>query len=323
MQCAKWIKTTLAAALFAFGGAASVADAANSGADNPVHKLEIGRLTIFQKYSEYLRFVLADDRQIAVTDTAGFYWPLVSADTQGRFYIGNRVIDSANGRVVKTDADRRAIVLGAHYTVSADDVRHSVKVRRGGHECEVNVRKLGLDPADGSASEFLRGVVRFVDADGPLVGLVTLGGNQAGDTRYLAVSISPETCAVKSTDLGNPDYLFELGWTPNGHWWITGTTEGTLIRSDDGITWATTQLPDTISQVVSAYVADPNHVWLAANYAHMADKDNPEIVYSEDGGKTWTPLTWQSGLKSRIPPYWLEGQMRSRSKPVMNESKTR
>ncbi|MBN3817850.1 hypothetical protein G3N57_15075 [Paraburkholderia sp. Se-20369] len=323
MQSAKWKKTLLAVALLACGGVATAADATNPDADNPLHKLEIGRLTIFQKDSEYLRFVLADNRKIAVTDKAGFYWPLVNADTQGRFYIGNRTIDSASGRVVKTDADRRAIVLGAHYTVSADDGRHSVKITRDGHACEVDVRKLGLDPSDGSVSTFLRGVIRFVDADGPLVGLVTLGGEQAGDTRYLAVRISPETCDVKSTDLGNPDYLFELGWTPNGHWWITGSIEGTLMRSDDGITWATTKLPGHISQAVSAYIVDPSHVWLAANYSPMADEDNPELVYSEDGGKTWTPLTWQNSLMSRVPPYWLEGQMRARGKPVASAPNAR
>ncbi|KWI29658.1 WD40/YVTN/BNR-like repeat-containing protein [Burkholderia stagnalis] len=318
MRYAQWTRTIVAAALLACGRAACADDAGN-----PLHKLEIGRLTVFQKYSKYLRFELADGRRVAVTDTAGFYWPPVNADTQGRFYVGNKVIDSVSGRMVKTDSDRRAIVLGSRYTVSADDARHAVKIRRGAHVCEVDVRKLGLDSADERASAFLHGAIRFVDADGPLVGLVTLSGSDAGDTRYLAVRIAPDTCAVTSTDLGNPDFLVELGWTPDGRWWITGATEGTLIRSDDGITWATTKLPDRISQTVSAYVADPRHVWLAANHADMTNEDNPEIVYSEDGGKTWTPLTWQSKLMSRVPPYWLEGQMRARGKPVANAPNAR
>ncbi|RQS16363.1 hypothetical protein DIE07_02455 [Burkholderia sp. Bp9002] len=313
MRYAQWIRTIVAAALLACGSAACADDAGN-----PLHKLEIGRLTVFQKYSRYLRFELADGRHVAVTDTAGFYWPPVNTDTQGRFHVGNKTIDSATGRMVKTSADRHAIVLGSRYTVSADDARHAVRIRRGAHVCEVDVGKLGLDPADGPASEFLHGAIRFVDADGPLVGVVTLRGRDAGDTRYLAVRIAPDTCAVTSTDLGNPDLLVELGWTPSGHWWITGSIEGTLIRSDDGITWTTTKLPDHISQAVSAYIVDPSHVWLAANYSPIADKDNPELVYSEDGGKTWTPLTWQSSLMSRVPPYWLEGQMRARGKPVAN-----
>lgn len=323
MNYARWTRTIVAAALLACGSAACAGDVANPDEGNPLHKLEIGRLTVFQKYSEYLRFELADNRRIAVTDTAGFYWPPVNADTRGRFYVGNKTIDSASGRVVKTDANRHAIVLGSRYTVSADDARHAVKIRRGAHACEVDVGKLGLDPADGRASAFLHGAIRFVDADGPLVGVVTLRGWDAGDTRYLAVRIAPDTCAVTSTDLGNPDFLVELGWTPDGHWWITGATEGTLIRSDDGIAWTTTKLPDRISQTVGAYVVDPQHVWLAANHAGMADEDNPELVYSDDGGNTWTPLTWQSKLMSRVPPYWLEGQMRARGKPVANAPNAR
>lgn len=314
MRCRKWMNCLVGISLLAFGMAATAAGAKNSDVGNPTHKLKIGRLTILQKYTAYLRFVLADGRPITVSDNAGFYWPPVASDQRGYFYVGNKSIDSGSGSVIRIDSDGQAIVLGPHYTVSPDDANESVKVQHDGHVCKVGVRKLGLDPADGSASEFLHGVIRFVDSDGPLVGLVTLGGSQAGDTHYLAIRISPETCHVESVDLGNPDLLVELGWTPAGHWWITGSTEGTLIRSDDGKKWVTIHLPENISELVSAYVVDQAHIWLAANDSKSANEDSPQIVYSEDAGNTWTPLTWQSNWMSHVPPYWLEGQMRSHSK---------
>lgn len=316
MRYRKCVRLVVGIALLIFGVVVSAADARNSDVDNPVHKLKVGRLTIFQKYTEYLRFMLAGGRLIAVSDIAGVYWPPIASDGQGRFYVGNKSIDSNSGRIIYGDSDRKAIVLGSHYTVSPDDTNESVKVQHDGRVCRIGIRNLGLDPADGSVSDLLHGVIRFVDSDGPLVGLVTLGGSQAGNTHYLAIRISPDTCHVDSANLGNPDLLVELGWTPAGHWWITGSTEGTLIRSDDGRKWTTTRLPESISELVSAYVVDQTHIWLAASDSKSFNQDSPQIVYSEDGGNTWTPLAWHRNWMSRVPPYWLEGQMRSRSEPT-------
>lgn len=168
MRSPNWMKAALAAAWFA-AATACAADPASSDAGNPVIELKVGRLTIFVKSSAYLRFVLEDKSRIAVTDTAGFLWPLVATDVHGRFYIGNRVVDSESGRVKSAGA----IVLGPHYTVLADDAMRVVKIVHGGRVCEVGIATLGFDPADTRASELLHRALRFVDADGPLVGLVT------------------------------------------------------------------------------------------------------------------------------------------------------
>ncbi len=311
-----WVRALFATAFLVATSVANAAGMTQIDADNPTHRLQIGRLTIYQKSTAYLYFVLADGHRVDVSDTAGFLWPPVATDEHGRFYIGTKSLDSRSGDLIGVDKEKGALVLGANYTVAADDARQSVRIQHAGRECTVGIKKLGLNSADGRASDLLRGVIRFVDADGPLVGLVTLGGNEAGDTRYLAVRISADTCRVESTDLGNPDLLVEIGWTPAGHWWITGSKEGTLLRSEDGKKWATMHIPDRITGLISAYFVAPDSIWLAANYDAAGTQDDPELVYSEDGGKSWAPLTWASKRLSQVPPYWLEGQLRARGKPV-------
>jgi hypothetical protein len=311
-----WARVLITIALFLATAGARATGVGQIDADNPTQQLEIGRLTIDQKPTVSLRFVLSNGRRIDVSDTAGFYWPPVATDQQGRFYIGRASVDSRSGRLFRVNGDKKAIVLGSHYTVSADDVHRAVQIWRGAHECTIGIDKFGLGSANGRVSDFLRGVIRFVDADGPLVALVTLDGREAGDTHYLAVSILPDSCDVEATDLGNPDLLVEIGWTPRGHWWIAGSKEGTLIRSEDGRHWVTTHLPENISELTSAYVVAPGSIWLAANDAAQGISDNPELIYSEDNGKSWIPLTWNSQWMRNIPPYWLEGQMRARGKSV-------
>lgn len=38
----------------------------------------------------------------------------------------------------------------------------------------------------------------------------------------------------------------------------------------------------------------------------------PLVVFSPDGGKSWTPLKWGDPLLKEMPPYWFDGQMRAR-----------
>lgn len=311
-----WVRALFATAFLAITSVAGAAGMAQIDADNPTHKLQIGRLTIYQKSTAYLYFVLPDGHRIDVSDTAGFYWPPVATDEHGRFYIGTKSLDSRSGDLIGVDKKKGALVLGPHYTVVADDARQFLRIKHAGRECTVRIEKFGLSSADVRASDLLQGVIRFVDADGPLVGLVTLGGKKAGDTRYLAVRILADACRVESIDLGNPDLLVEIGWTRAGHWWITGSKEGTLLRSGDGKKWVKMHMPDRITELISAYVVAPDHIWLAANYDTAGRQDDPELVYTDDGGKNWIRPAWAGKQLSQVPPYWLEGQMRARGKPV-------
>ncbi|MCX4163677.1 MULTISPECIES: hypothetical protein [Paraburkholderia] len=148
-----------------------------------------------------------------------------------------------------------------------------------------------------------------------LVALVTLPGEQPADTRYGAIRISQGNCRVLSTtDLGNPDYLVELGWSPVGRWWIVGSNLNTLLRSGDGEHWTDAKLPSTISELVSAYVANDDVIWLAAIDSTLPLAAGPLIVRSQDAGKTWTPLKWGDPLLREVPSAWLEGQMRVNGK---------
>lgn len=318
MRCRNWVKVVATFFVLVAAISAEAGDFGGSAAGNPVHQLSVGRLNIFQKYTEYIRFVLPEGRTFEVSDTAGFYWPPVYVDQGGYFYIGNKSIDSGSGSLVRVNSNERAIVLGSHYTVFPDDARNAIKIVRNRLECTVGVEMFGLHSSDGRPSDFLRGVIRFVDSDGPLVGFVTLGGDQAVDVHYKVVRISPGTCQMDVVDLGNPDLLVEIGWTPSGHWWITGSKEGTLIRSDDGKTWVASSLPEEITELVSAYVVDKKHVWLAANDSQSRSMDDPQIVYSGDGGKTWVPVTRSGSLISGVPKFWLEGQMRARGRSIAN-----
>jgi photosystem II stability/assembly factor-like uncharacterized protein len=95
-----------------------------------------------------------------------------------------------------------------------------------------------------------------------------------------------------------------------------GSTETTLLRSNDGARWSVVKLPEQISELVSAYVADDQHIWLAAVDSTLALDDGPLIVHSEDGGKSWAPLKWGDPLIKDIPPFWLEGQIRAHAKEM-------
>lgn len=292
------------------------ANSTDSCINNPIHRLEVGRLIVIQKYTEYVRLVLRGGQTVEVSDDAGFYWPPINIDQGGYFYVGSKTIDSTTGAIVAVNPDRNSIVLGRHYVVAPDDARNALKIEHGGRECIVGVERLGLSSSDGRPSDVLRGVVRFVDADGPLVGFVKLGEGKEGNARYQAIRISPDTCHVDIVDLGNPDLLVEIGWTPGGHWWITGATEGTLIRSNDGKNWVSSSLPSEISQLVSAHVVDKDRIWLAANDSRSRGVDDAQIIYSGNGGKTWIPVTQSGKLVSGVPKFWLEGQMRLRSRSI-------
>ena len=306
MKCA-WLLPAMLLALGAFCRPA-MADS------NPVVELKLDRLTVRQQYGAFVDFGLSDGKFVRVEDRGGAYWPTIASDENGLFYVGSKVISAQTGRIVVDMRQPGLLMLGSHYAVAPSNSGDALRVLRQGGECTVDMNALGLGDSDQSAGELLKNTtLRFVDSSGRLVGLVTFVGDKPADTHYSVVKIAGDSCRVlSSTQLGNPDNLVELGWSPKGRWWIVGSTENTLLRSQDGEHWSTMKLPSNISEVVGAYVSDENDIWLAAVDSRLPIDDGPQIVHSDDGGKTWTALRWDdNALKQRIPAYWLEGRMRA------------
>ena len=281
---------------------------------NPVEELKLDRLTIRQQYGAFVDFGLSDGKFVRVEDRAGAYWPTIAADENGLFYVGSKVISAQTGRVVVDMRQPGLLMLGSHYAVAPTKSGDALRVLRQGGECTLDLDSLGLGDSDESAGELLKNTtLRFVDSSGPLLGLVTFVADKPADTHYEVAKIAGDSCRVlSSTKLGNRDNLVELGWSPKGAWWIVGSTENPLLRSKDGEHWSTMKLPSNISEVVSAYVSDDKEIWLAALDSRLPIDQGPQIVHSDDGGKTWAALTWDDeALKNRIPSYWLEGRMRA------------
>lgn len=284
---------------------------------NPVLHLDIGNLAIRQQEGAFIQIDTKDGKSIHVDDRAGAHWPPIATDSDGMFYVGDKVVSSRTGRLVADGRSAGLVILGAHYRIQPDAAGKRLRVTHGTHACAFSPDALGLRSQGGARSMDLmkNAALRLVDADGPLVGLVTLLGDGPADTRYRAVKIAGDSCrVVSSTDLGNPDNLVQLGWSKAGHWWIVGSIENTLLLSSDGEHWTTRKLPDTISELVSAHLESDQRIWLAAVDSRLPLEAGPLIVFSPDGGKSWTPLKWGDPLIKEIPPYWLDGQMRARGK---------
>jgi hypothetical protein len=287
-------------------------------AEEPTIQLDMGGLKIFQQYGAFVKFQLKNEKIVQIADRAGSYWPPINTDSRGVFYLGDKVIDSTSGRLIRDEENPDVITLGEHYSIIANNQQKSISIIRNGKKCEVTLQSLGKQATNESAIDLLKDTsLRFVDSDGPLVVLLTDFGEGPADTKYRIATITPDSCRITSTvDVGNPDYLVELGWSPSGHWWITGSTENTLLRSSDGKAWSTIQLPSTISELVSAYISDSKDIWLAAVDSRLSLNAGPLLINSTDGGMTWTPVAWNSPLLKEVPKYWLEGQMRAHGKEI-------
>jgi hypothetical protein len=282
-------------------------------AANAMIQLSVGNIRILQEYGAFVEFHLKDGEVILVKDRGGSYWPPIFTDNAGIFYIGDKVISASTGRLVKDKKNANMVVLGSYNGLIADGFDGQLKILNKNKICTVADDTLGLNTAHTPAIELLKNTsLRFVDSSGPIVSLVTLSGEKPSDTHYRIVSISPDSCRVlSSVDIGNPDYLVELAWSPKGHWWITGSNENILLRSTNAKDWITTKLPSNISETVSSYISSDRDFWVAAIDSSQPLDAGPLIIHSGDGGKTWVPLKWGDSLMREIPPFWLEGQMRA------------
>jgi ligand-binding sensor domain-containing protein len=288
-------------------------------AADPIIKFPIGAVNGYQKNEDYLGFELRNGKKIQRKDWPDGRWPPIYTDTQGNIYIGDKVVNAITGEILKDGKNPNAFQLGKYYRLVVNNSSKSIAVYRGAYKCNIGLQslKVGKYSSRENVMSLLReGVIYFVDSDGPLVAVVTNIGWDSRDTSYHVISFEKKTCRIlSSVNLGNLDNGLELGWSPEGHWWIAGP-EPNFLRSSDGKKWVRISLPDTISELMSAYVSDDHNIWLAATDGRLPLDDGPLLINSKDGGKTWTPVAWNSVLINEVPKYWLEGQVRVYGKEV-------
>jgi hypothetical protein len=267
--------------------------------------------TVFSEDKQHLVIHTVPPTQVDI-QPGGKLWPPVVLDEAGRIYAGQVVIDANSGREIP----------GKHGASDAVLVRYpydvQVEVRAGGYEitknrrrCNFSARNLGLGK-EKSALAFLRdGNLRIASSGRNVLALVTQFSGEGTVSAYQVDRIDLASCKVASVNtLGNPDLLVEIAASSHGGWWITGSIEQTLLRSEDGKTWGKVPLPPELSSLISSYVVNPSEIWLAAMLASDTELNPYMLVYSANGGKTWTSLKKDDPLLKKVPSAWLEGQKR-------------
>ncbi len=249
----------------------------------------------------------------------GKYWPPIRSDERGRFFIGNKVMDTAEGTVREVKAGGGVLLSESVYVVPEDE-RQRFRIETPGRHCTVTLKTLGFGRTNRkSATELLADYnIIFTASDKKLLGLEThfdaAGGNAVSRR---VTGIDPFNCQVLSrVNLGDPDMLVELGWSKNGGWWIVGSIEQTLLRSRDGKHWKKVPLSPDVYSMIGAYVASDKDIWLAAGLASLTGEDDPMVLHSPDGGKTWESLRPNDARLKLMPPEWLEGMYRGHSVEV-------
>lgn len=206
---------------------------------------------------------------IRIESIGGKHWPWIFTDELGMIYSGDKIINTRTRKVITNKSNPDLLILGSNYGVAPNNYEKSIKIFHKNRQCEISLKDLHLSHIEKNAKDLLRDKnIVFASSTDVLVALVALLEDQISETSYEAFVIDPDSCLVVSSEnLGNPDLLIELGWTPKGGWWITGSIEQTLLRSDDGKKWLPIKLPKEISSLVASYISDENTIWLAASYA--------------------------------------------------------
>lgn len=280
--------------------------------------LDMGGIRVYQKYGDSLKFALKDGKTVNVDDRAGSYWPPVHIDEQGFIYVGDKVLNSRTGLLIQDRNNPDAVIVGPRVEVVAKPSTQSLTVLGKDGSCEIPLAVLQKGLTGTATRSVLYGRVHFAESANMLAVLSSVFTDEGEKLAYRVSIIDPRSCRVLSgVDLGNPDLLVELGWSPVGGFWIVGAQEPTLLRSEDGISWVTVKIPPQFSELMSAYIAEKGNIWLAALDGNEPDAvDSPALIHSADDGKTWQTLTWNSPLLNRVPMYWLEGQMRAHGREV-------
>ncbi|MYN04486.1 hypothetical protein GTP41_20550 [Pseudoduganella sp. DS3] len=282
-----------------------LASAPEEGKENamPATQFKVGNVTISED-SERVR-VQAEPPITLQTLPAGRIWPPLQLDESGRIHAGALIVDPASGKHLSTRPGAALLPNG----LEVSDTPTGYALRHGRGRCTVSYKELGA-PAGRSPLAALQAYnVQFSASSSTVLALVT-DFLQDGQTRYHVQRIDPATCKSKRTArLGDPDLLVELGYSRRGGWWITGSTEQTLMASRDGAKWRRIQLPADLSSLISSYLVDDKQIWLAGILGDM-DQHPHLLVYSADGGNSWTSLKAKDPLLDKLPAGWLEGQRR-------------
>jgi len=237
-------------------------------------------------------------------------WPPVAVDEFNRIYAGAAVIDATSGKRIAVPGPADALVRYPHgVALAADDTGY--QFARNGVRCHLPPARLGVGAAKPALASLKDGNIRIATSDQAILALVTQFSGEGTVSGYQVDRIDLAACRVASVSkLGNPDLLVELASSPRGGWWITGSTEQTLLRSSDGKAWRKVKLPRDLSSLISSYAASPTELWLAAMLASDSEATPYMLVYSGNGGKTWRSLKKDDALLAKLPAAWLEGRKR-------------
>ncbi len=240
----------------------------------------------------------------------GHTWPLLQLDESGRILAGRNAIDPATGEhAAALKEDTLDTVLFPN-ELAVTPTSKGYRVRHHQSQCTLPYQRLGAPGGKSPFKALQVANIKFAASENKVLALVTSFLSDGQSSRYHVRSIDPRTCKVSlAAKLGDPDLLVELGQSRRGGWWITGSIEQTLLTSKDGRKWSKVKLPEGLSSLVSSYVVDGKQIWLAGILDSSDDYPN-QLVYSADGGASWTNLKKNDPLLAKVPAGWLEGQKR-------------
>lgn len=233
-------------------------------------------------------------------------WPQLSLDDTGRIYAGNIVIEPVTASI--KSYPKATLVLSHDLEISS--VRNGIKSLHAGKTCHFSGRQLGLNTSNNEIVSLKGFYIKFSRSADKLLALVRQFDQDYHTSNYFVEQIDLVHCKIGFRhNLGDPDYLVEINHSSKGGWWITGSIEQTLLQSNDGVHWRKATLPPDLGGLISAYVANLWEIWLAA-YMLPIDDGAYDLVYSKDGGVTWSKVFANDPVLERMPVGWLEGQKR-------------
>lgn len=241
------------------------------------------------------------------------FWPWFVVGDNGVISAGNKDINTKTGEVTVVASNKGALSIGNGFILEIMG-SNRLQLTKGGDSCRVNISNFGSFEAGVSILDLLRlGHLYIASADTYLVAL-TKNIDNYDSSEYRTSRIDFPSCEVTSANkLEDQDYFAEIGWTKNGGWWLVGSIEQTLLRSDNGLKWSEVNIPKNTNALLGAYPKTANEIWIAARIDPARAGMGPMLAKTDDGGLTWREVTFQSKDLKGLPYYWLEGRLRGRS----------
>lgn len=241
------------------------------------------------------------------------YWPWLFLSDTGAIDVGGLNINTRTGKAVRVSTNKNALSIGNGFVLEIAG-SEKLQLSKGNKSCDVRIDAIGNYTAATPITDLLQfSYLYFVSADTYLVAL-SRHLNEDGDPEYRTSRVDFPTCTVTpSSRIEKQDYFVDIGWTKKGGWWLVGSIEQTLLRSDDGLKWHDVSLPETTSALLSAYAKTDREIWIAARIDPQRVGQGPMLAISDDGGTSWRELTFESNELEKVPYYWLEGRVRAQS----------